>query len=34
MWRTDAATDLDVRGMKSKANNEEYFKIQSTDNIY
>mmetsp|Transcript_43570 Transcript_43570/g.42046 ORF Transcript_43570/g.42046 Transcript_43570/m.42046 type:complete len:174 (-) Transcript_43570:346-867(-) len=34
MWKSDPATDLDVRPLKSKANNEEYFKIFSTDNIY
>lgn len=34
MWETDSAAELDVVKMKSKANNEEYFKIQSTENIY
>lgn len=27
MWETDSAAELDVVKMKSKANNEEYFKI-------
>lgn len=34
MWTNDPTTDLEIIKMKSKANNEEYFKIQSTDNIF
>ena len=34
MWEDDPTTDLDIVKMKSKANNEEYFKIQSTENLY
>lgn len=34
MWELDSSTELDIIKMKSKANNEEYFKIQSTENIY
>lgn len=34
IWEDDPITDLDVIKLKSKANNEEYFKIQSTENIY
>ncbi len=34
MWEDDPTTDLDIIKMKSKANNEEFFKIQSTENLY
>jgi len=34
MWEDDPMTDLDIKQLKSKANNEEYFKIMSTDNMY
>ena len=34
IWEDDPITDLDIIKLKSKANNEEYYKIQSTDNIY
>ena len=34
MWEDDPLTDLDIIKMKSKANNEEYYKIQSTENLY
>jgi hypothetical protein len=34
MWEEDPTTDLDIRQNKSKANNEEYYKIHSTENLY
>lgn len=34
MWEDDPTTDLDIIKMRSKANNEEYYKIQSTENLY
>lgn len=33
-WTNDPTTDLDIIKIKSKANNEEYYKISSTENIY
>jgi len=32
-WEEDQATDLDIIKKKSRADNEEYYKINSTDNI-
>jgi dynein heavy chain len=32
-WTEDVATDLDIIKKKSRADNEEYYKINSTDNI-
>lgn len=34
MWEDDPATDLDIKQLKSKANNEEYYKIMTTENLY
>jgi dynein heavy chain, axonemal len=34
MWEDDPMTDLDIKQLKSKANNEEYFKIMTTENLY
>lgn len=34
MWEDDPLTDLDIKQLKSKANNEEYYKIMSTENLY
>jgi dynein heavy chain len=34
IWENDPATDLDVKQSKSKANNEDQYKIMSTENVY
>lgn len=34
IWEEDPQTDLDIKQLKSKSNNEEYYKIMSTDNVY
>jgi dynein heavy chain len=34
MWEDDPMTDLDIKQLKSKAANEEYYKIMSTENLY
>jgi len=34
MWEDDPLTDLDIKQLKSKANNEEYYKIMGTENVY
>ena len=33
-WEEDPVTDLDIKQLKSKANNEDYFKIMGTENVY
>ncbi len=34
MWEDDPVTDLDIKQSKSKANNEDFYKIMSTENLY
>lgn len=34
IWEDDPLTDLEIKQLKSKANNEDYYKIMSTQNIY
>jgi dynein heavy chain len=34
IWEDDPLTDLEIKQLKSKANNEDYYKIMSTENIY
>ena len=34
IWEDDPVTDLDIKKDRSKANNEEFYKIVSTDAVY
>jgi dynein heavy chain len=34
IWEEDPITDLDIQKFKSKANNEDYYKINSTEALY
>lgn len=34
IWEDDPITDMDIKKDRSKANNEEFYKIVSTDNLY